>query len=64
MAGAHAQQVQAMDLFAADVMQTGLALSQAAVREALSRLTAEGLVEIERHRGFRVAPVSADGIAN
>ena len=42
-------------------LQTGLALSQAAVREALSRLTAEGLVEIERHRGFRVAPVSAGG---
>ena len=37
------------------------ALSQAAVREALSRLTAEGLVEIERNRGFRAAPVSMSG---
>lgn len=42
-------------------LQASLSLSQAAVREALSRLTAEGLVEIERHRGFRVAPVSAGG---
>lgn len=42
-------------------LQANLSLSQASVREALSRLTAEGLVEIERHRGFRVAPVSAGG---
>lgn len=42
-------------------LQASFSLSQAAVREALSRLTAEGLVEIERHRGFRVAAVSAGG---
>jgi DNA-binding GntR family transcriptional regulator len=42
-------------------LQDALSLSQASVREALSRLTAEGLVEIERHRGFRVTPVSASG---
>ncbi len=42
-------------------LQDKLALSQAAVREALSRLTAEGLVEIERHRGFKVSNVSIDG---
>lgn len=42
-------------------LQTTLDLSQAAIREALSRLTAEGLVEIERHRGFRVTQVSAGG---
>lgn len=42
-------------------LQGTLSLSQAAVREALSRLTAEGLVEIERNRGFRVAPVSVAG---
>lgn len=42
-------------------LQASLSLSQASVREALSRLTAEGLVEIERHRGFRVAPISASG---
>src|SRR3546814_7514182 len=27
----------------------------------MSRLTSEGLVEIERHRGFRVAPISQKG---
>lgn len=42
-------------------LQSKLSLSQASIREALSRLTAEGLVEIERHRGFRVAPVSVSG---
>lgn len=42
-------------------LQDQFSLSQAAVREALSRLTSEGLVEIERHRGFRVAPVSMSG---
>lgn len=34
-------------------------VSQGAVREALSRLTSEGLVESEAQRGFRVPPVSA-----
>ncbi|MDB6062505.1 MAG: hypothetical protein JWM78_2608 [Verrucomicrobiaceae bacterium] len=42
-------------------LQSEHALSQAAVREALSRLTAEGLVEIERNRGFRAATVSVSG---
>lgn len=43
------------------LLHNKLTLSQAAVREALSRLAAEGLVEIERNRGFRVAPISASG---
>ena len=43
-------------------LQRKLSASQAAVREALSRLASEGLVEIERHRGFRAAPISADGL--
>ncbi|ALR19330.1 GntR family transcriptional regulator [Sphingobium baderi] len=42
-------------------LQKKLTLSQAAVREALSRLAAEGLVEIERNRGFRVSQVSTTG---
>lgn len=35
-----------------------LSVSLSAVREALSRLTAEGLVIAEPQRGFRVAPIS------
>ena len=35
-----------------------LKVSLGAVREALSRLTAEELVVLEAHRGFRAAPVS------
>ena len=37
-----------------------LEVSLSAVREALSRLTAEGLVVAEPQRGFRAAPISAD----
>ncbi len=36
-----------------------LSVSLNAVREALSRLTSEGLVVAEPQRGFRVAPISA-----
>ena len=36
-----------------------LSVSLSAVREALSRLTSEGLVIAEPQRGFRVAPISA-----
>ena len=42
-------------------LQKDLGVSQAAVREALSRLTAEGLVTIERNAGFRAAPISRSG---
>jgi DNA-binding GntR family transcriptional regulator len=35
-----------------------LAVSPGAIREALSRLTAEGLVVSEAQRGFRAAPIS------
>src|SRR3974390_224828 len=37
-----------------------LEVSLSAVREALSRLPAEGLVVAEPQRGFRAAPISAD----
>lgn len=37
-----------------------LSVNLSAVREALSRLTSEGLVVAEPQRGFRVAPISAD----
>jgi GntR family carbon starvation induced transcriptional regulator len=42
-------------------LQREMDFSQAAVREALSRLTSEGLVEIERHAGFRATPLSQSG---
>jgi len=42
-------------------MQTRFTLSQAAVREALSRLTAEGLVVSRHNRGFLAAPISLGG---
>ena len=39
-------------------------VSLGAVREALSRLTSEGLVVAEPQRGFRVAPISAADLAD
>src|ERR1700749_1070384 len=42
-------------------LQREVGVSQAAVREALSRLTAEGLAPIERNSGFRAAPISVEG---
>jgi len=39
-------------------------VSLAAVREALSRLTADGLVQASDQRGFRVTPVSLDDLAD
>src|SRR3546814_18543883 len=42
-------------------LQREIGVSQAAVREALSRLTAEGLATIERNSGFRAAPISVQG---
>ena len=39
-----------------------LDVSQGAVREALSRLTSEGLVEAQPQRGFRVTPVSVEDL--
>ena len=41
-----------------------LGVSLSAVREALSRLTAEGLVIAEPQRGFRVAPISVDELCD
>ncbi|WP_169799569.1 GntR family transcriptional regulator [Novosphingobium lentum] len=42
-------------------LQRDLDISQAAAREGLSRLAAEGLVTIERNSGFRAVPLSVDG---
>jgi DNA-binding GntR family transcriptional regulator len=40
-----------------------LGVSLSPLREALARLTAEGLVEFEDNRGYRVAPVSLANLA-
>jgi DNA-binding GntR family transcriptional regulator len=39
-----------------------LEASQGAIREALSRLTSEGLVQARPQRGFRVTPISAEDL--
>lgn len=44
-----------------DLCET-LSANLSAVREALSRLTSEGLVVAEPQRGFRAAPVTADDL--
>jgi GntR family carbon starvation induced transcriptional regulator len=41
-----------------EVLQRELGLSSSPLREALSRLVAEGLVVADDHRGFRAAPMS------
>ena len=41
---------------------TKFAVSLGAIREALSRLTSEGLVVAEPQRGFRAAPISAEDL--
>lgn len=41
-------------------MRTDYGYSSSPIREALSRLTQEGLVVADRRRGFRVAPMSAE----
>src|SRR5579863_3457019 len=39
-------------------LRTGYDLGLSPLREALMRLASEGLVRVEDHRGFRVAPIS------
>jgi len=41
---------------------TKFSVSLGAIREALSRLTSEGLVTAEPQRGFRAAPISAEDL--
>jgi DNA-binding GntR family transcriptional regulator len=43
---------------------TQFAVSLGAIREALSRLTSEGLVVAEPQRGFRAAPISASDLVD
>jgi DNA-binding GntR family transcriptional regulator len=46
-----------------DRVRTSYDISLSPLREALSRLAADGLVELEDQRGYRVAPVSASNLA-
>jgi len=50
-------------LTAAD-LQDRFALGLTPIREALTRLSAEGLVDAETHRGARVADVSSEALAD
>jgi len=45
-----------------DSIAAEFGVSKIPVREALVRLRAEGLIDIEAHRGFRVRPLSADEV--
>lgn len=47
-----------------DELQSTYGFSSSPLREALSRLSQEGLVRADERRGFRVAPVSADDLAD
>ena len=46
-----------------DRVRASYDISLSPLREALSRLVADGLVELEDQRGYRVAPVSASNLA-
>lgn len=43
-------------------LETRIGVSLGAIREALSRLHAEGMVVAEAHRGYRVSPVSKEDL--
>lgn len=43
-------------------LRDGFEISLSPLREAISRLVAEGLVELEDQRGFRVAPISFENL--
>ena len=47
-----------------DDLQGHYGFSSSPLREALSRLAQEGLVKADERRGFRVAPISADDLAD
>lgn len=44
-------------------LKAGFGVSWSPIREAVSRLVAEGLILTEEQRGYRVAPVSKSGLA-
>lgn len=47
-----------------DALQSLYGFSSSPLREALNRLAQEGLVKADERRGFRVAPISAEDLAD
>ena len=47
-----------------DELQSAYGFSSSPLREALSRLSQEGLIRADARRGFRVAPISLDDLAD
>ena len=47
-----------------DELQSAYGYSSSPLREALSRLAQEGLIRADERRGFRVAPISEDDLAD
>ena len=47
-----------------ETLQTLYGFSSSPLREALNRLSQEGLVQADERRGFRVSPISAHDLAD
>lgn len=47
-----------------EILQKAYGFSSSPLREALSRLAQEGLVRADERRGFRVAPITAEDLAD
>jgi DNA-binding GntR family transcriptional regulator len=60
ISGIHAPQVK----LKLDELQGAYGYSSSPLREALSRLSQEGLVKMDDRRGFRVMPISSDDLAD
>jgi DNA-binding GntR family transcriptional regulator len=60
ISGIHAPQVK----LKLDELQAAYGYSSSPLREALSRLSQEGLVKMDDRRGFRVMPISSDDLAD
>jgi DNA-binding GntR family transcriptional regulator len=58
--GIHAPQVK----LKVDELQAAYGYSSSPLREALSRLSQEGLVQMDDRRGFRVMPISSDDLGD
>ena len=50
------------EVLSIDSLAKALGISQTPVREALTKLSADGLVEYERNKGFRVASITEDDV--